>query len=91
MARDTNELIEHLTRDAKPVVRPVSPPVASSLWLTAVIVLTSAAVWAKGVLPRFEEQIAQTSFLVQTVGLWVGGAAAIVAASNLAIPGHARA
>ncbi len=89
--RDTDELIETLAQDAKPV-RPLAPPLLRAGLLLAVLFAAMGALVAFG--GHVEETLAHLArmpFTLELVGAVAAGVGAIVAAVMLSIPGRARA
>jgi hypothetical protein len=89
--RDTNKLIEELSRDAKPV-KPLASPLLRAAALLACI---AAAMAAYTVLDgHFEETIthlASPNFALELGGALTAGVGAVVAAVMLSIPGRSQA
>lgn len=89
--RDTDELIETLAQDAKPV-RPLAPPLLRAGLLLAVLFAAMGALVAFG--GHVEETLAHLArmpFTLELIGAVAAGVGAIVAAVMLSIPGRARA
>lgn len=89
--RDTDKLIEELSRDAKPV-KPLASPLARAAVLLAGIIAAMAAFAAFG--GHVDETIAHLAnprFALELVGALTAGIGAIVAAVMLSIPGRAQA
>ncbi len=89
--RDTDELIETLAQDAKPVT-PLAPPLMRAGLLLAGLLAAMGALVAFG--GHVEETIAHLSrapFALELIGALAAGVGAVVAAVMLSIPGRARA
>lgn len=89
--RDTDELIETLAQDAKPV-RPLAPPLLRAGLLLAVLFAAMGALVAFG--GHVEETLAHLArmpFTLELIGAVAAGVGAIIAAVMLSIPGRARA
>lgn len=89
--RDTDKLIEDLSRDAKPV-KPLAPPLTRAAMLLAGILAAMAAFAASG--GHVSDTIAHLAnprFALELIGALTAGIAAIAAAVMLSIPGRAQA
>ena len=84
----TPELIERLARDAVPVKRLGSPLRRASLFVAGVIALVGALVLVRGIAPGSLERFSETRVVLETIATAATGAAAILAAFSLAIPGR---
>lgn len=89
--RDTDELIETLAQDAKPV-RPLAPPlIRAGLLLFVLFAAMGALVAFGGHVEETLAHLARMPFTLELVGAVAAGVGAIVAAVMLSIPGRARA
>lgn len=89
--RDTDRLIEELSREAKPV-KPLAPPLIRATGLLAALSVAMAAFAAfAGNIDETLAHFPNVRFALELVGALTAGVAGIVAAVVLSIPGRAQA
>ena len=84
----TPDLIDQLAREAAPVKRLASPLRRASLFVAGLIALVGALVLVRGVAPGSLERFSDMRVMLETIATALTGAAAILAAFSLAIPGR---
>jgi hypothetical protein len=89
--RDTDKLIEELSRDAAPVKPLASPLARAGLLLAGLIAAMTAFVAYGGHVEETMPHFANARFALELIGALTAGIAAIVAAVMLSIPGRAQA
>jgi hypothetical protein len=86
----TQDLIESLAANAKPVRR-LRPPLArATAWLVAFVAVVTVATVATGAWPAMIARLEDTRFAVEMAATFVTGLAAIIAAFYLSLPGRSR-
>jgi hypothetical protein len=90
VAERTEQLIERLAADARPVRRLRPPLYRAALWLSAVAVLIGGAIVAFADWPVFAERARDPRLVIEMVGTLAAGIAAIVAAFELSLPDRSR-
>jgi hypothetical protein len=89
--RDTDKLIEGLSRDTKPV-KPLAPPLLrAALLLTGMIGAMAAFAAFRGHVDETIAQLANPRFALELAGALIAGVGAIIAAVVLSIPGRSPA
>lgn len=89
--RDTEKLIDELSRDAKPVKPLASPVLRATALLTAIIAAMAAYAAFGGHVSETIAQLSNTLFALELVGALTAGIGAIVAAVMLSVPGRPQA
>jgi hypothetical protein len=89
--RDTDKLIDELSRDAKPVKPLASPLLRAAALLAAIITAMTAYAAFGGHVSETIAQLSNTGFALELVGALTAGIGAIVAAVMLSIPGRSQA
>ena len=89
--RDTEKLIDELSRDAKPVKPLASPVLRATALLTAIIAAMAAYAAFGGHVSETIAQLSNTLFALELVGALIAGIGAIVAAVMLSVPGRPQA
>jgi hypothetical protein len=90
VAERTEQLIERLAAEVRPVHRLRPPLYRGGLWLLAVAVLTGGAIAAFADWYVFAERARDPRLVVEMVGTLAAGIAAIVAAFELSLPDRSR-
>ncbi|HEV2545994.1 MAG TPA: NrsF family protein [Stellaceae bacterium] len=90
MVERTEQLIERLAAEARPVRRLRPPLYRAGLWLFAVAVLTGGAIAAFADWHVFVERAHDPRLVIEMVGTLAAGIAAIVAAFELSLPDRPR-
>jgi hypothetical protein len=86
----TQDLIESLAANAKPVRR-LRPPLArATAWLVAFVAVVTVATVATGAWPAMIARLEDTRFAVEMAATFVTGLAAIIAAFYLSLPDRSR-
>jgi hypothetical protein len=87
---ETQDLIEALAADAKPVRR-LRPPLARAAgWLAAFVAVIGAVTLATGAWPAMIERLRDPRFAIEMIATFVTGVAAVVAAFHLSLPDRSR-
>jgi hypothetical protein len=86
MSGDTDALIARLADELVPVRRLAPPPLRAALWIAAATALAVLLALARGLRPDLAQQLADPAYLVQLAGAWLAGAAATLAAFEIALP-----
>ena len=82
----TQDLIELLAADAKPIRR-LRPPLARAMtWLVTFVVVVGVVILVTGAWPALMARLENTRFAVEMVATFVTGLAAVVAAFYLSLP-----
>ena len=86
----TQNLIESLVADAKPVRR-LRPPMARAVaWLCAFVTFVGIATLVTDAWPAMMERLENTRFAVEMAATFVTGLAAVIAAFDLSLPDRSR-
>ena len=86
----TQDLIESLAADAKPVRR-LRPPLArATAWLAAFVAVVGVVTLVTGAWPAMIARLENTRFAVEMAATFVTGLAAVVAAFYLSLPDRSR-
>jgi hypothetical protein len=86
----TQDLIESLVADAKPVRRLASPLARACSWLAVFVTVVGAVTLATGAWPAMIERLHDSRFAVEMAATFVTGLAAVVAAFYLSLPDRSR-
>ena len=90
MAEQTEQLIERLAAEARPVRRLRQPLHRAGLWLLAVAILIGGAIAAFADWHVFAERAQDPRLVLEMAGTLAAGIAAIVAAFELSLPDRPR-
>jgi hypothetical protein len=86
----TEQLIESLAADARPVPR-LRPPVArAAAWLAIFVTMVGIVTWATGAWPLMRTRLGDTRFAIEMAATLVTGLAAVTAAFTLSLPDRSR-
>ena len=85
----TDEVIEHLTADLKPVRRMISPVLGAVLWLTASTAFIGVLVWHHGMRPDIERLLGETEYRTLLVACVMTAALGALATFVVSLPGRA--
>jgi hypothetical protein len=86
----TQQLIESLAADAKPVLR-LRPPLArAAAWLAGFIALAGIVTVVTGAWPAMTARLEDARFAVELAATFVTGLAAVIAAFYLSLPDRSR-
>ena len=90
MAKGTDQLIERLAADARPVRRLRPPLKRAGLWLLVVAVIASAAIAAFTDWRVFAERARDPRLVIEIIATLATGIAAVVAAFQVSLPDRSR-
>lgn len=86
----TQNLIESLAADAKPVRRLRPPLTRATIWLVAFVSVVAVVTLITGAWPAMLARLGSTRFVIETAATFVTGLTAIIAAFYLSLPDRSR-
>lgn len=86
----TNDLIEHLAEDAKPVKRLRSPDIRTIIWLALSLPWVAAVVYVMGVRPDLGERLTDSRWMIEQSAALLTGVMAAMAAFCAGVPGRPK-
>ena len=90
MREPTDQLIEDLARDARPV-KPLSPPLArAAVWIAVIVLGFGLIVVLTGAGPEMISRLRNGVYMLELTATFLTGIAATVAATMLTIPGRSH-
>lgn len=86
----TDEIVDHLTADLKPVRRTISPVLGAALWLTVSAAFIGVLVWHHGMRPDIGRLLDGTGYQTQFVACVATAVLGALATFMISLPGRSR-